>query len=76
MLNLLFVLAGIYKSISIFIDGSFFVPYLFFILHCPLKKNSTLHCLSVWNVVKDHRALLWKQAYFLPESACKGRAFF
>ena len=76
MLNLLFVLAGIYKSISIFIDGSFFVPYLFFILHCPFKKNSTLHCLSVWNVVKDHRALLRKQVYFLPESECKGRAFF
>ena len=76
MLNLLFVLAGIYKSISIFIDGSFFVPYLFFILYCPFKKNSTLHCLSVWNVVKDHRALLRKQVYFLPESECKGRAFF
>ena len=42
MLNLLFVLAGIYKSISIFIDGSFFVPYLFFI--CTILKKRTARC--------------------------------
>ena len=40
MLNLLFVLAGIYiKYINIFIDGSFFVPYLFFICTILLKKE-------------------------------------
>ena len=40
-------------------DGSFFVPYLYFcFLSLVLKNNktkdSTLYCLSVWNVFKDH----------------------
>ena len=50
----LFVLAGI-KSISNLFDGSFFVPYFTSII-CS-KKQTTLYCLSVWNVVKDHLAL-------------------
>ena len=62
------------KVYQLFIDGSFFVPYLFFILYCPFKRNSTLHCLSVWNVVKDHRATAKIQLF--AESEYKGKAIF
>ena len=38
--------------------------------------KATLYCLSVWNVVKDHLASSVPQPWLLPESECKGRAFF
>ena len=72
MLNLLFVLAGIYiKYINIFIDGSFFVPYLFFI--CTVLLKRTARCTACLYGMLSRIIVLRRKLNYLPKASTKVR---